>query len=202
MALVGQVREGLLEEVARSPNVSVVRPDGEGLQGALRASASADRAAAPYVVLGADPLAEVAGGWRVMWEPGGEPGAFEVRAGEAVAAWRAGRLELPDYYLVVAVPPERGEPAAPHRHDLHLGVLREERPARVGVVLAREEREQAARVVAALGALRQGPWWPPLDRLLEAARTSFPAVAGARGADLRASGSSGSLGAAGGRPSG
>jgi hypothetical protein len=30
------------------------------------------------------------------------PAAFELEATQALAAWRAGRFELPDYYLVLA----------------------------------------------------------------------------------------------------
>jgi hypothetical protein len=183
VCLVGEVREGLLEEVARSPNVSVVRPEGEGFEAALRASASAEGRAAPFVVLAADPLHAVAREWRAMWEPGTDRSAFELRAGEAVAAWRAGRLQLPDYYLVVAAERPGAEPA-PHPLDLHLGVLRGQRPSRVVLVVAGEEREEAARVLGALRRLGQGPWWPPLDELVEAARSYFPAAVGARAADV------------------
>jgi hypothetical protein len=184
VALVGEVREELLVLVTRSSNVAVVRADGEGLEGALRASAAAEGRAAPYVVLAADPLAEVAREWRAMWEPRGNPSSFEVGAGEALSAWRAGRLQLPDYYLVVAAEPADVEPTAPHPHDLHLGVLREERPSRVVLVLSGEVGEEAARVLTALRSLRQGPWWPPLDRLVEAIRGYFPSALGGRAADL------------------
>lgn len=63
---------------------------------------------------------------------------------------------------------------APHPEDFHLGVLRSSRPSRVVAVAAAEGREAAARVVRALAALPHGPWWPPLDDLVESARSFFP----------------------------
>ena len=52
----------------------------------------------------ADPLAGVAAEWAAMWDLTAGPGhaaAFEQQAAEAVAAGRAGRFELPDYYVVL-----------------------------------------------------------------------------------------------------
>lgn len=187
VALVGEVREDLLQELARSPNVSVVRPSGAGLEAALEASAAAEGRASPYVLLAADPLEAVAREWRAMWERGSDPSPFELRAGEAVAAWRAGRLQLPDYYVVVAPDPGPNPPAVPHPHDLHLGLLRDQRPSRVVLVVAGEEREETARVLGALRRLGQGPWWPPLDELVEAAPRYLPAAVATPAADLMAS---------------
>lgn len=181
----------LLATVGRSMNVSVVRPDepdGPDEPGGIEAAAGALRRAAgvssPYVLVAADPLAEVAEQWRAMWDvtrgpQGGE--AFELRAAEALAAWRANRFELPDYYLVLA-----GEapsaPAAPGgagagqepRPDFYLGPLRSVRPHRVAVVAPAEPAEQAARLLGALGSLRHGRWWPPLDEVIGAARRFYP----------------------------
>src|ERR1700729_1033175 len=113
----------VLGTVGRSMNVTLVRPaepdasdDASGVGGAsgtggpqrLTAAADALRRAASapsaYTLVTADPLAAVADGWRAMWglaQPQG-PSRFEQEASAALAAWRAGRFELPDYYLVTA----------------------------------------------------------------------------------------------------
>ena len=57
------------------------------------------------MLVAADPLSPVAAAWQAMWEVTAEPRGsdeFELRAAEALAAWRAKRFELPDYYLVLA----------------------------------------------------------------------------------------------------
>jgi hypothetical protein len=103
-----------------------------------------------------------------MWDPaGGSPGAagFESSAAEAAAAWRAKQFELPDYYLVIA--PAQGTIAAP---DLYLGPLRAVRPRRVAVAGLADSPAQSASVLDALRSLEHGPWWPPLDELIDAAR--------------------------------
>jgi hypothetical protein len=155
---------------------------------ALRSAAGALRRAAgissPYALVAADPLTAVATEWEAQWEVqwevqwageahGGD--AFELRAGEALAAWRANQFELPDYYLVLA-----GETAPDERHaSFYLGPLRAVRPHRVAVVAAAEPAEQAAEVLTALASLRHGPWWPPLEDVVAAARTFYPgALAG------------------------
>jgi hypothetical protein len=170
VCLVGEVEEEAIRVVARSPNVAVVRGSGEaGPEAAERALREAGGRASPFVLVAADPLGEVAARWRAMWDLRGGWSGFEEAAGQALAAWRAGRFELPDYYVVVAgeVPAE----GAPHPQDLHLGVLRSTRPSRVVAVAGGQAAETGARVVRALRGLGQGPWWPPLDRLIEAART-------------------------------
>ncbi len=174
VAVVGEVGAAVLAQVDRAPNVAVVEPPAEGPGGAARALAEASGREVPYALVAADPLAEVAAAWRAMWEPAaGAREAFEERAGESLLAWRAGRFELPDYYLVVAAQPP-GEAPGPHPDDFHLGVLRAERPSRVVAVPGGEPGEVARRVLRALARLPQGPWWPPLDRLVEAARCFFP----------------------------
>jgi hypothetical protein len=113
VVLAGQAPDAMLAAVGRSMNVSLVRPEesgpGDGAADELEAAAGALRRAAgissPYVLVAADPLAAVAAEWQAMWEvsagpQGGE--AFELRAAQALAAWRANRFELPDYYLVLA----------------------------------------------------------------------------------------------------
>jgi hypothetical protein len=180
VALVGEVGDGLLAGFGRAPNVSVararpaeadrpaaeetLRPGWEAGAAALREAA---RRRSTYVIVPDDPLADVAGQWRAMWDvPGGSPGAaeFEQSAAGVLAAWRAKQFELPDYYLVVAAVQGTGP-------DLYLGPLRAARPRRVAVVGSADSlAAQAARVLDTLSSLEYGPWWPPLDELLDTAR--------------------------------
>jgi len=181
VVLVGEVVEGLLAELGRSGNVSVVRAPDDGQQdgaqprpawqvGALAMREAARRQSA-YVIVPDDPLAGVAAAWRAMWDvtsgPGGAAG-FEEQAGEALAAWRDKRFELPDYYLVVA-----GAQADGMGQDMYLGPLRAGRPRRVVVAGAGDGPGQAGRVLDALRSLEHGPWWPPLDELIDAARRFY-----------------------------
>jgi hypothetical protein len=199
VAVVGEFGDGLLAGLTQSPNVSVARapddgggqPPGDGAAAGHRpgweAGALALREAArrrsTYVIVPDDPLAEVAAAWRAMWElPGGSgrsggsggsagpggPGAaarFEERAAEALGAWRDKRFELPDYYLVVAPPLQAA--AVP---DMYLGPLRAVRPRRVAVAGIADSAGQAGQLLDTLRSLEHGPWWPPLDELLDAAR--------------------------------
>jgi hypothetical protein len=192
VVLVGAVAEPLLAGLARSSNVSLVRPPEEEkdpLTAAALALGQAGRRASPYVVVPADPLAGVAAEWAAMWDLTAGPGhaaAFEERAATAVAAWRAGRFELPDYYVALtpaAVPGDVPVPdAAPapgggtSGTGMYLGPLRAARPRRVGAVVTAagdEAAENTERVLQALRTLRHGPWWPPLDELLGQARHFF-----------------------------
>jgi hypothetical protein len=186
VVVVGEVGEGLLAELGRSPNVSVARaPDpgadqpaaGEpaaarpGWEAGALAMREAARRRSTYVIVPDDPLADVAAGWRAMWDvPGGPRGAagFEERAADALAAWRDKRFELPDYYLVVA--PAKAVGTGP---DLYLGPLRAVRPRRVAVAGVASSPDQAARLLDALRSLEHGPWWPPLDELIDAARRFY-----------------------------
>ena len=178
VVLAGPASEGLLAAVGRSMNVSLVRP--EDAANELEAAADALRRAggisSPYVLVAADPLTAVAVEWRAMWEisrgPGGSE-AFELRAAEALAAWRADRFELPDYYLVLAEQASPGTDAGPHP-DFYLGPLRSVRPHRVAVVATAEPAAQAAGLLSELGSLRHGPWWPGLDEVIETARGFYP----------------------------
>jgi hypothetical protein len=173
--LAGELPDSLLNAVSRSMNVSLVRPEGDG-DGLEAAAATLRRAAgisSPYVLVAADPLSAVAAEWEAMWEITGEPrgaDAFELRAGEALGAWRAGQFELPDYYLVVAkdTTPDGDHPS------FYLGPLRSVRPHRVTVAAAAEPAEQAAAVLTALSALRHGRWWPALGDIIAAARNFYP----------------------------
>jgi hypothetical protein len=178
VVLVGEVGERLLADLGRSSNVAVVRaPVATGAESApasqpgWQQGAQAMREAAhrqsPYVIVADDPLAAVAAAWRAMWDTAsGAEGhvQFEVAAGDALAAWREKQFELPDYYLTLA-----GAPAVGARPDLYLGPLRAVRPRRVVAdILGRSD--EAGRVLDTLGTLPHGPWWPPLDELIDAAR--------------------------------
>lgn len=187
IVLAGPVPAEVLGTVGRSMNVTLVRPSepdqaagsgGDALTAATAALRRAASATSPYALVTADPLAAVADGWRGMWDvaqPQG-PGRFEQEAAAALAAWRAGRFELPDYYLVAATGAvDPGAPQSPDdlERDFHLGPLRAVRPHRVAFVPA-QAAAQAAGVLQALGSLRHGPWWPALDDLIDQARTHYP----------------------------
>jgi hypothetical protein len=67
---------------------------------------------------------------------------------------------------------------------MYLGPLRAARPRRVEAVLTAPDDETAVnaeRVMQALRTLRHGPWWPPLDELLDRARHFFAGSLGASG---------------------
>ena len=212
VVLAGPAPAQVLAAVDRSMNVTLVRPEdpgeagrGDDLEAAARALQRAGRVPSPYALVPADPLAAVAASWRAMWDvsaPQG-PAEFEADAARALAAWRSGQFELPDYYLVLAAaePSAQGpgpgarapaaRPGSPARRprpgssasaaadgsprpDFHLGPLRSVRPHRVAVVAAAEPAQQAAGVLHELGSLRHGPWWPGLDELIEVARRFYP----------------------------
>jgi len=144
VALVGEVTGDLLAGLGRTPNVAVARPPASaasepaadaarqpGWEAGAQGMRDAARLRSTYVIVPADPLAEVAASWQQMWDPAaGSPGAagFESSAADALAAWQQKRFELPDYYLVIA--PPQGAAAGP---DLYLGPLRAVRPRRVAV---------------------------------------------------------------------
>ena len=192
VVLAGGTTEPVLAAVGQSLNVVLVRP-GEPQPGAdagLDAAAGALRRAAgitaPYVLVAADPLSPVAAAWQAMWEVTAESRGsdeFELRAAEALAAWRARQFELPDYYLVLA-DESAGESAGPGipgpaagddpRADFYLGPLRAVRPNRVAVAAGASAAAQADALLAELGSLRHGPWWPPLDEVLRTARGFYP----------------------------
>ena len=167
-----------LSAVGRSMNVALIQPDDpvddndDGLAAAAGALQQAGRSASAYALVAADPLAAVAASWRAMWDvsrPEG-PAGFEAEALKALTAWRSGRFELPDYYLILAAGPE----AADQGPDFYLGPLRTARPQRVALVAATEPAQQAVGVLQTLGSLPYGPWWPGLDEVIEAARTFYP----------------------------
>jgi hypothetical protein len=180
VVLAGHPSDGLLDAVGRSMNVVLVRTEdsAEGLDAAAGVLRRAAGISSPYVLVAADPLAAVAAEWRAMWEIPREPSraapgseAFELRAAEALASWRANQFELPDYYLVLAEQAAPGDEPPP---DFYLGPLRSVRPHRVAVAAAAEPAEQAAELLTVLGSLRHGRWWPSLDEIFRTAREFYP----------------------------
>ena len=178
VVLPGPAPAEVLAAVGRSMNVALIRPQdpvddqGDGLAAAAGALQQAGRSTSAYALVPADPLAAVAASWRAMWDVSRSegPAAFEAEALKALTAWRSGRFELPDYYLILAAGPE----AADQGPDFYLGPLRTARPQRVALVAATEPAQQAVGVLQTLGSLPYGPWWPGLDEVIEAARTFYP----------------------------
>lgn len=211
VVLAGRTTEQVLDAVGRSLNVVLVRPEepppgagsasaGTGIEAAARALRRAAGISAPYVLVAADPLGPVAAAWQAMWEVTTEPSGsdeFELRAAEALAAWRAKRFELPDYYLVLAeetVPGSAGAPGSPggsgaadRRADFHLGPLRAVRPNRVSVAAGASPTAQADALLSELGSLRHGPWWPSLDEVFRTARGYYPGTLAESPAAMQAS---------------
>jgi hypothetical protein len=194
VVLAGRTSEPVLAAVGRSLNVVLVRaeqppPDsGTGTAAGLDAAAAALRRAAgisaAYALVVADPLSAVATAWQAMWDVTAEPRGsdeFELRAAEALAAWRAKRFELPDYYLVLADETASGgadaqgtSGAGQPPADFYLGPLRAVRPNRVSVAAGTSPEAQADALLSELGSLRHGPWWPPLDDVFRTARGFYP----------------------------
>jgi hypothetical protein len=183
VGLTGEITGSLLAALGRSGNVSIARPpaapDEEEVDGGrphggwepgARAMREAARRRSMFVIVPDDPLAGVAAAWRTMWEPAAGPGApqaFEARAAQTLAAWRDKQFELPDYYLVSA--PAQRSATGP---DFYLGPLHAVRPRRVAVagVAGADAAARAALLLDTLRSLEHGPWWPPLDELLDAVR--------------------------------
>lgn len=184
VVLAGRPGDQVLAAVGRSLNVVLVRPEPAGSAAGLEAAAGALRRAAgisaSYVVVAADPLAGVADAWQAMWEITGEAHGsdeFELRAAEALAAWRAKQFELPDYYLVLAdesASGRAGDATGERRADFYLGPLRAVRPNRVSVAAGATPDAQAGALLSELGSLRPGPWWPSLEEVFRTARGFYP----------------------------
>jgi hypothetical protein len=182
VVLPGPVPAEVLAAASRSMNVALIRPedppgdDGDGIEAAAGALRRAGRSTSPYALVPADPLAAVAASWQAMWDLSRPEGAdsFEQQAVKVLAAWRSGRFELPDYYLVLGPAPAAPAEPGDQGPDFYLGPLRSVRPHRVAFVAATEPAQQAVGVLQALGSLRHGPWWPGLDEVIETARTFYP----------------------------
>ena len=175
----GTAGEQVLAAVGRSLNVVLVRPEpaasgagaddaggeAEAAAGALRRAAGVSAA---YVLVAADPLAAVAEAWQAMWALTGEAHGsdeFELRAAEAMGAWRAKRFELPDYYLVLAAESGPGGPGGARGAGVSgapgaFGALGSSGGpgAPVGPARARHARTSTWGPCARSG--RTGSWWP------------------------------------------
>lgn len=182
LGLVGSPDGSRLRELAgrlgERANVRAVLPDAEAplIDRAVAAWRETAGAHLPFIVHDADPLAEVAAAWVDRWDGAGDIGRLEVAVQAVLQRWRAGTLELPDYYLVVG--PE--ELAATARH-WYLGVLAGAAPHRVVVI--EDEHDVLERAVRGL---RAGRWWPELDRLLSGIDRHVPDgfVAGSEASSL------------------
>jgi hypothetical protein len=141
----------------RATNVRVLRADPEAslLDRAVAAGQEAGHTAAAYLLHDADPVAAVADAWARRFDGTGVAGDLEVAVATTLARWRAGSLDLPDYYLIAD--PEGFAPTLRH---WYLGVLASAAPARVVAL------RPATPIVDQLPELSTGPWWPSLDRLL------------------------------------
>jgi len=170
LALVGgrdeEQRRELVQDLARGANVRafLAEPELDALQRAVDAWRSAATAHVPYLVHDADPLAAVTAAWVALFDQAGAPGELEVAVAGTVQRWRAGSLELPDYYLVLD-PEDLG---VTQRH-WYLGVLHGTSPHRVVPVEAYPEA-----VAWAVRRLRAGRWWPDVPALLDGIERRVP----------------------------
>jgi hypothetical protein len=107
--------------LGQAANVRAVLPDTDAaaLDRAMAAWDQAARAHIHYLIHDADPLAEVAAAWVDRWDGTGDIGQLEIAVQAVLQRWRAGSLELPDYYLLVDA-----QALAPTARHWYLGVLR------------------------------------------------------------------------------
>ncbi len=170
VVLVGPGTAAALGALEGAANVRVLHLENDAaLDRAVAATREATRAHIPYLVHDADPLVPVADAWARYFDEAAPIGELEVIVSDTLARARTGALELPDYYLVLD--PERHD--ATRRH-FWLGLLHRSAPARVIPVEANTES-----VLTALGALRPGPWWPPVAELLTGIEREVPDQIGA-----------------------
>jgi hypothetical protein len=172
VALVGD--PGAVIDRLAAPNVRALRVGRDApLDRAVAAWGEVTRTHRPYVVHDADPLAAVADAWVALYDGSGARGDLEVAVAAVRAASRSREVDLPDYYLVAGAD---GLPAT--RRHWYLGVLVEAAPHRVVPVAA-----TAPAVLAALGRLPAGRWWPDLETLLTTAVDVVPDRFGAAADD-------------------
>ncbi len=166
IGLVGERARACAEALDRAANIRVELPDpgAAPLDRAVTVWQAATSTQAPYLVHDADPLALVADAWVRRYDQQGPAGELEVAVQDTLARWRAGTIELPDYYLLL----DAGSWAATRRH-WYLGLLHRAAPARVVVADAAADRLQAT-----IATLASGRWWPGLDRLLADADRVVP----------------------------
>ncbi|HEX6312167.1 MAG TPA: hypothetical protein VF152_11140 [Acidimicrobiia bacterium] len=170
VALVGERAPEVAAQLGGAANVVAVLVDAEAspFDRAVQVWNRVAGTHAPYLVHDADPLAAVADAWTRLYDGAGAVGELEVATQETLARWRAGSIELPDYYVVLDA-----EGWAPTRRHWFLGVLHGAAPARIVPVGA-----TASEVAGALGRLAAGRWWPELDELLAGIDRAVPDRAG------------------------
>lgn len=178
VALVGPGADDATVEVGTAANVRAVHPDPDlpDLDRAVEAWRAARTSSSTFVVHDADPLAVVVDAWADRFDGRGPRGDLEIAVSATLTRWRAGSLELPDYYVVLD--PERIDATRSH---WFLGVLHGRAPARVVPTTATPEA-----VRRALAGLRASRWWPELDQFLGGIDRVVPDRAGleeAEGAD-------------------
>jgi hypothetical protein len=149
-----------LDGLAEAANVRLLRPDPAAppLERAVEAWRAAPGTHLPFTVTDADPLAVVRAAWTHRFDvdvaDGPAPvGELEVAVNETLLRWRAGSLELPDFYLLADI-----DELPPLDRHWYLGVLAGGSPRRV--VLA------GTSLAVSLRRLPPGPWWPELDQVL------------------------------------
>ena len=103
----------------------------------------------PYFAHDADPLDAAADAWVRRYDGEGPIGELEVVVSDTLARWRAGSVELPDYYLVLDA--ETWPPTAQH---WYLGVLHAAAPARAVPVT---DPDAAAAALDGCGPAAGGP---------------------------------------------
>lgn len=98
VAVVGDAAEDALETLAGLPGVeTLVLRDREPEIATRRIAA----AVTPLIVHDADPLEHVASTWIELYEERATLGTLEVEVDVVLAAFRAGRAIMPDYYIVI-----------------------------------------------------------------------------------------------------
>ena len=161
VCVVGERTADVLDHLDPAPNVRVFRAEGraEGtdpLDGAVEAARAASGTQLPYFAFDADPLGVVAAAWvhRFDVDSPAPAGELEVAVAETLARWRAGALDLPDFYLLT-----EAEALPRLRRDWFLGVLGPAAPQRIVL--------PGGSLAVTLRRLPAGPWWPELDVILD-----------------------------------
>lgn len=162
LVIVGGDAPRLIEGLDRYPNVQAATLAETPDDYAERWVATAHT---PYLVHDRDPLAHVAAAWVEFFDDLSTLGTLDLEVDRALAAFRQGHLNMPDYYLVVD--PESLPPTWKH---WWLGVLPEAAPTRV-IPWEADGPLSIARVLRTLPTSRQ---WPEPDPWLRSVARSVP----------------------------